>query len=61
MAKSKIRITQSRSEIGQPRRMRETLRALGLRGYQKSSIQPDNPAIRGMISKVRHLVTVEEK
>lgn len=61
MAKSKIRITQSRSEIGQPRRMRETLRALGLRGYQKSAEQPDNPAIRGMISKVRHLVTVEEK
>ena len=61
MAKSKIRITQSRSEIGQPRRMRETLRALGLKGYQKSAEQPDNPAIRGMISKVRHLVTVEEK
>jgi large subunit ribosomal protein L30 len=61
MAKTKIRITQSRSEIGQPRRMRETLRALGLRGYQKSAEQPDNPAIRGMISKVRHLVTVEEK
>ena len=61
MAKSKIRITQSRSEIGQPRRMRETLRALGLKGYQKSAEQPDNPAIRGLISKVRHLVTVEEK
>jgi large subunit ribosomal protein L30 len=62
MAKSKsLRITQSRSEIGQPRRMRETLRALGLKGHQKSAEQPDNPAIRGMISKVRHLVTVEEK
>ncbi|HEY7470934.1 MAG TPA: 50S ribosomal protein L30 [Gemmatimonadota bacterium] len=62
MAKSKsLRITQSRSEIGQPRRMRETLRALGLKGHQKSAEQPDNPAIRGMIRKVRHLVTVEEK
>jgi large subunit ribosomal protein L30 len=41
--------------------MRDTLRALGLKGYQRSAEQPDNPAIRGMISKVRHLVTVEER
>ncbi|HYO45137.1 MAG TPA: 50S ribosomal protein L30 [Gemmatimonadota bacterium] len=60
MAKSRLRITQSKSEIRQPKRMRETLRALGLKGYQRSVEQPDNPAIRGMISKVRHLVTVEE-
>jgi large subunit ribosomal protein L30 len=60
MAKSRIRITQTKSQIGQPRKMRETLRALGLKGYQRSAEQPDNPAIRGMISKVRHLVTVEE-
>ena len=61
MAAKKLRITQTRSEIGQPRRMRETLRALGLKGYQRSAEQPDNPAIRGMIGKVRHLVTVEER
>jgi large subunit ribosomal protein L30 len=61
MAKGRIRIKQTKSDIGQPRRMRETLRALGLKGYQRSAEQPDNPAIRGMISKVRHLVTVEEK
>jgi large subunit ribosomal protein L30 len=60
MPKDRIRITQTKSEIGQPRRMRATLRALGLKGYQRSAEQPDNPAIRGMISKVRHLVTVEE-
>ena len=61
MAKGTIHITQTKSDIGQPRRMRETLRALGLKGYQRSAEQPDNPAIRGMIAKVRHLVTVEEK
>jgi large subunit ribosomal protein L30 len=61
MAQGRIRIIQTKSDIGQPRRMRETLRALGLKGYQRSAEQPDNPAIRGMISKVRHLVTVEEK
>ncbi|HET7693256.1 MAG TPA: 50S ribosomal protein L30 [Gemmatimonadota bacterium] len=61
MVTKKLRITQSKSDIGQPRRMRDTLRALGLKGYQRSAEQPDNPAIRGMISKVRHLVTVEER
>jgi large subunit ribosomal protein L30 len=60
MAKGRIRITQTKSDIGQPKKMRGTLRALGLKGYQRSTEQPDNPAIRGMISKVRHLVTVEE-
>ncbi|HUF89675.1 MAG TPA: 50S ribosomal protein L30 [Gemmatimonadota bacterium] len=57
---NRIRITQTKSEIRQPATMRRTLRALGLKGYQKSAEQPDNPAIRGMISKVRHLVAVEE-
>jgi large subunit ribosomal protein L30 len=61
MVKKKLRITQSKSDIRQPKRMRATLRALGLKGYQRSAEQPDNPAIRGMISKVRHLVTVEER
>lgn len=61
MAEKKLRITQTKSEIRQPQRMRDTLRALGLKGYQRSAEQPDNPAIRGMISKVRHLVTVEER
>ena len=61
MAEKKLRITQTKSEIRQPRRMRQTLRALGLKGYQRSAEQPDNPAIRGMIGKVRHLVTVEER
>ena len=48
MADRKLRITQTKSGIRQPRRMRETLRALGLKGYQRSAEQPDNPAIRGI-------------
>jgi ribosomal protein L30 len=60
MAGKRIRITQTKSEIRQPKRLRQTLRALGLKGYQRSAEQPDNPAIRGMISKVHHLVKVEE-
>jgi large subunit ribosomal protein L30 len=60
MAGKRIRITQTKSEIRQPERLRLTLRALGLKGYQRSAEQPDNPAIRGMIRKVHHLVKVEE-
>jgi large subunit ribosomal protein L30 len=60
MAGKRIRITQTKSEIRQPERLRQTLRALGLKGYQRSTEQPDNPAIRGMIRKVHHLVKVED-
>jgi len=60
MAERRLRITQTKSEIRQPGTVRRTLRALGLKGYQRSAELPDNPAIRGMISKVRHLVAVEE-
>ncbi|CAN5775766.1 50S ribosomal protein L30 [soil metagenome] len=60
MTGKRIRITQTKSEIRQPERLRQTLRALGLKGYQRSAEQSDNPAIRGMIRKVHHLVKVEE-
>lgn len=55
-----IRITQVKSGIGSPKRIQETLRALGLKGHQRSVEQKDGPAIRGMIAKVHHLVTVED-
>jgi large subunit ribosomal protein L30 len=55
----RIRIIQTKSEIGHPRVMRRTLRALGLRGYQRSVEHEDTPQIRGMIHRVNHLVTVE--
>ena len=56
---SRIRITQSKSEIGHAQVMRRTLTALGLRGYQRSVEHEDSPQILGMIHRVRHLVTVE--
>lgn len=55
---ARIRITQVRSEIGHAAVMRRTLRALGLRGYQRSVEQEDTPQIRGMIHRVHHLVSV---
>jgi len=55
-----LRIRQLRSANGTDRSQRETLRTLGLRGIGSSSTRPDNPATRGMVSKVSHLVTTEE-
>jgi large subunit ribosomal protein L30 len=57
---NKLRITYSKSAIGYERSQKATLQALGLRRLSQTVEQPDNPAIRGMIDKVRHLVTVKE-
>ncbi len=55
-----LRIMQIRSSIGSKPAQRATLKALGLRRIRHEVVQPDNPAIRGMVGKVTHLVTVEE-
>jgi len=60
MSERRLKITQVRSVIGRPEKHRRVVRALGLRRNQTSVIQKDTPQIRGMVSKVRHLVTVEE-
>jgi len=56
----RLRITQVVSGVGRPGTHRRTLRALGLRRHQQTVIQQDNPAIRGMLFQVQHLVRVEE-
>jgi large subunit ribosomal protein L30 len=56
----KLKITQVKSAIGYRKRVKRTLEALGLKKMNHSVIQPDNPAIRGMIDSVSHLVEVEE-
>lgn len=56
----RLRIRQIRSGVGSPKRQRATLRALGLKHHQDEVVQPDNPAIRGMVRAVSHLVDVEE-
>ena len=56
----RLEITQVRSGVGRPRLHRRTLEALGLRRHQQTIVQPDNRAIRGMIQRVRHLVTFRE-
>jgi len=57
---SKLRITWVKSGIGYAGDQKKTLKALGFRRLNQSVTQNDSLSVRGMIIKVRHLVTVEE-
>lgn len=57
---AKLRVTWVKSGIGHPRDQRRTLQALGFRRLHQTIEHDDSPSIRGMLMKVRHLVTVEE-
>jgi large subunit ribosomal protein L30 len=59
MAKN-LEITLTRSVIGRPQDQRATVEALGLKKLHQTVVKEDNAAIRGMINKVTHLVTVKE-
>ena len=56
---SKVRITQTRSVIGETPRHRGTLRALGLRKIGQTVEHDETQVLAGMLRKVRHLVRVE--
>ncbi|WP_026693339.1 50S ribosomal protein L30 [Peribacillus kribbensis] len=58
---NKLEITLTRSLIGRPDDQRVTVNTLGLRKLNQTVVHDDNPAIRGMINKVAHLVTVKEQ
>ncbi|MDZ4719499.1 MAG: 50S ribosomal protein L30 [Roseiflexaceae bacterium] len=58
MAKLKIKYT--KSAIGYSYMQKDTIRSLGLKKLNSTVIQEDTPSTRGMIFKVRHLVTVVE-
>jgi large subunit ribosomal protein L30 len=55
-----LKITLVRSTIGQKPKTRATVRSLGLRKINQSTERPNTPDVRGMVSRVRHLVDVEE-
>ena len=55
-----LSITLTKSPIGYSYRQKRTLRALGLRKMHQTVEQKDSAVIRGMITKVQHLVTVQE-
>ena len=56
-----LKVTLTRSTIGRPKNQRKVVEAPGLKKKNQTVEHKDNAAIRGMINKVSHLVTVEEK
>lgn len=56
----KLKITQTKSLIGQKPKNKKTIEALGLKRIRHTVIKNDTPQIRGMIKKVIHMVSVEE-
>ena len=60
MADKTLRVTQIRSAVSCPADQGKTLKALGLGKIGRTVEQVDNPCVRGMIFKVKHLVKVEE-
>jgi len=60
-AKKTVTVTQVRSGIGRSADQRGTLKGLGLNKINRSKTLEDTPSVRGMISKVSHLVRVEDQ
>ena len=56
----RLRVTQLGSTIGRTQDQEDTLIGLGLNRRHRTRELEDTPAIRGMITKVHHLITVEE-
>lgn len=55
-----LKITQIKGLVGTKPNHRKNIEALGLKRIGHSVVKNDTPIIRGMVHKVRHLVTVEE-
>ena len=56
-----ITLEQTGSAIGRPGSQRATLKGLGLNKIRRRKTLPDNPATRGMIAKVAHLVRIVDE
>jgi large subunit ribosomal protein L30 len=59
-AAKRVTVTLVRSPIGFNKTQGKTVEGMGLRRIRHSVELPDTPETRGMIHKVRHLVTVTE-
>ncbi|MBX3021617.1 MAG: 50S ribosomal protein L30 [Bdellovibrionales bacterium] len=59
MAKKGFKVTLKRGLIGTTRDQRDAVRCLGLRRINDSKVIADNPANRGQIYKVQHLLNVQ--
>ena len=58
-SKKTVKVTLVKSVIGTRESHRATVRGLGLRRINHSVVLEDTPAVRGMVNKVRYLVTCE--
>ena len=58
-AKQMIEVSQKKSFIAVPKKVRTVLKSLGLKGIGSKKQYKDNNCIRGMINKVSHLVSYE--
>ncbi|HUM47309.1 MAG: 50S ribosomal protein L30 [Chitinophagales bacterium] len=57
---AKIKITQVKSAIDRPERQKRTIVALGIRKLNVPVVKEDSAQIQGMLTKVKHLVTIEK-
>jgi len=57
---AKIKVTYTKSAIGYKQDQKGTIQALGLKKLNQTVEHVDTPQFRGMVHKVRHLVTVQE-
>ena len=55
-----LKVTQVRSTIGFDKKQEQAMRGLGLRRIRHTVTVEDTPSVRGLILRVRHLVTVDE-
>ncbi len=58
---AKLRITWVKSSIGHEKDQRRTIFSMGLHRLHQSVVREDSAVLRGMITKVRHLVKVDEE
>jgi large subunit ribosomal protein L30 len=56
-----LKLTYYRSAIGRSQDQKDTIRALGFRRLNQTVEKPDNPSVRGMVYKVRHMVRIENE
>lgn len=57
---AKVKVTQVKSVIGRHQVQHDTLKGLGLNKINRSKTLEDTPEVRGMINRVKHLISVED-
>ena len=60
MAEKKVKITQIKSSIGYRCQTKDTLKALGIKKMNDSVVKVVSPAVQGMITRINHLLKVED-